>query len=334
MNRGVAACLLVALLAIASLLPRMTGGTEMVRIRNALMLGPELNAAADWQPPAEAGWGYLREDRPALPHFVQVADRLKLSSLPDDWSRAVAISAHLLGSVPVLLGGPIQDDLVSTYQRITEQGDGYCGDFIRAFHAIAHAAGMTTRSWSFSFDGFGGHGHVWAEIWNSQLQQWQLLDVFDNYYFTDGDSRPLSALAFHRALVKRSPTLALNPIFNGSRLGFDDEAKAWDYFRRGADQWYMVWGDNVGSYDQALLVRLLGGVSRSLEQLGGIAQGVQPGIRILPSPTNQLLISDLRQLRLHVMLVALVVPLALLAALVLALRKPPPRRRQRRRSAE
>jgi hypothetical protein len=65
----------------------------------------------------------------------------------------------------------------------------------------------------------------------------------------------------------------------------------------------MVWGNNVFSYDRALLVRAFGPFSRSLEQLGGIAQGVYPGIRILAEPDNQRQVDAIHRVRCHLLLV-------------------------------
>lgn len=69
-------------------------------------------------------------------------------------------------------GGPIQADLTETYTRITQQGEGYCGDYADSFTGFATAAGVFSRPWAFSFDGFGGHGHIFNEIWDSQNARW------------------------------------------------------------------------------------------------------------------------------------------------------------------
>ena len=78
----------------------------------------------------------------------------------------------------------------------------------------------------------------------------------------------------------------------------------------------MVWGNDVFSYDRAPLVRALGPLSRSLEQLGGIVQGVYPGIRILPDPVNQRQVEAIYRVRWHLLLVGGFVGAALLALLV------------------
>ncbi|MBI5256409.1 MAG: transglutaminase domain-containing protein [Burkholderiales bacterium] len=293
------------------LLPYMTSGTEAVRLRNALLLMPPLasaDEAAAWAPPAWPA-GFKTETVPPDPVFVALAARLQLAQQPDDWARARLISAHLLGSQPVLNGGAVQLGLAPTYRRIVEQGDGYCADFVRSFTAIANAAGMLVRQWSFSFDGFGGHGHIWVEVWNRQRQRWQLLDVFDNYYFTDGGEEPLSALAFRQALAAGSPTLALRLIHPPARPGYEIEAKAWDYFRRGLPEWYLWYGNNVFSVDAAPVVRVFEGRSRSVAQLAAIATGVHPGLRILPDRANeaqrQAIAGLQRQLKLSAAIMAL-----------------------------
>ena len=275
--------MLAALLSVA---PYLFSGTELVRLRNALSLGPDLQLSQDWTPPA-VPFGYLQERVAPDPYFVDLAQRLGLAALPDDWARGVAISRHLLGSAPVLMGGPIQKDLRNTYKDIVQRGDGYCGDFVRAYLALAGASGMTVRTWAFSFDGFGGHGHIWVELWNRQAQRWQLQDVFNNYYFVDRPEEPLSALALRQALQSKSATLQMRPLHPGARPGYEIEAKAWDYLQRGLNQWYLVWGNNVFSQDDVWAVRTFSGVSRMAEGLGSLVSGQQPEVRLLPTASNQ-----------------------------------------------
>jgi hypothetical protein len=307
--------LVVALLALASLLPYAGSSSELVHLRNALLFNPSQDAGRAWTP-ENLPEGFLQEHLKPDPVFVAAAARLGFAEIPGDWERALAIGQHLLGSSPVLLGGAIQSDLDSTYRRIIQQGDGYCGDFVRAFTGLALASGLQTRSWAFSFDGFGGHGHVWVELWNRQTQSWQLLDVFDNYYFVLGDERPLSALEFRAALAEQRPGLALRPIAPSARPGYEIEAKAWDYFRRGLPEWYLWWGVNVFSYDAEPWVQRLGKVSRSLEQLAAIATGVHPQLVILASADNRPQAQALQRLQIQLKAVALIVLLMLVSALV------------------
>jgi len=279
--------MLTAALAVISLAPYFTESTNVVKLRNALLLREEHAADFTWTP-AEAPGDLKWEQGPADPYFVAIAERLRLSDMPDDWSRAVAISSHLLGSSgKTLRGGAIKSDLRRTYERITQDGDGYCGDFVRVFMAIAIAGGMQVRPWAFSFDGFGGHGHIWPEIWNRQTKSWQLVGVFNNYFFFEEPGDPLSALEFRQALLKDSDSLQLAPLDPAARVGWKYEEKAWDYYRRGLAQWYMWWGNDIFTYGRASLVRMFAGVSRPLEQFAGVVQNVSPRLQVLVTPENQ-----------------------------------------------
>ena len=295
-----AAALLIGVLLV---LPHMGSGTELVRLRNAMSLGPDHTIGQDWVPPALPP-GYLSDATPPDPFFVDVVARLKVAPETDDWSLATAIAGHLLGSAPVLKGGAIQGNLRSTYEGIVLRGDGYCGDFIRAFAALGGAAGLTLRTLAFSFDGFGGHGHIWVEVWNRQRSRWQLLDVFDNYYFVDGSEEPLSALEFRQALESASPTLQLRPLNPQARPGYIIEAKAWDYFRRGLAEWYVPWGSNVYAQDSAGLVPVFSGVSRAAEGLAAWGAGVQPEVRMLAVAGNEAQREAMRSLRQRLVLAA------------------------------
>lgn len=296
------ASLLAAALAMLSLGPYLTKSTDVVKLRNALLLNDGANASFDWTP-ANVPADFKQEQGVVDPFFTQIADRLGLSGMPDDWARTVAITHHLLSNSASTGGGAIKLDLRGTYVGITRDGSGYCGDFVRVFTAIATAAGMPVRNWAFSFDGFGGHGHVWPEVWNRQLQRWQLVGVFNNYYFFEEPGVPLSALAFRRALLEDSPSLRLAPIDPSSRIGWVHEEKAWSYYRRGASQWYMWWGNDVFTYDADPLVRVFAGVSRPLEQFSGLLKGVSPAMQVLVTPDNQPQFDALRRIKRHVWIV-------------------------------
>jgi hypothetical protein len=303
------------ILALATLLPYLTSGTELARARNALTYQAAPPASFEWTP-ASLPPDFLRDEGAPDPYFVAAVRALKLDALPTEWERAIAIATHLLRSHAKLSGGAIQSDLRDTHRRIVERGEGYCADFVRVFQAMAVAAGIPVRAWAFSFDGFGGHGHVWPEIWNSQARAWQLLDIFDNLRFVDG-GRTLSALQLRQALLEGSPTLKLEALVPGARPGFVHEAKAWDYFRRGLGEWYLWWGNNPFDYERVAAVRWLSPLSRSLAQLGAIAQGVFPSPRLLATADNARQIAALGSVRRHILAVFAVCALALLVLLVL-----------------
>lgn len=303
--------LVILLLSVLSLAPYLTSSTELVRLRNALLLINNKDHRFDWTPDAIPA-DFILERGPIDPVFVEAAGRLGLAGMSSDWDKVTAISRHLLSN-PNLIGTPIQSNLRNTYHSIIDRGTGYCGDFTRVFMAFAITVGIPVRAWSFSFDGFGGQGHIWPEIWNRQLKRWQLIDIFNNYYFTTADGVPVSALEFRRAMMEFSGSLRLMPLNPGARPGYVFEEKAWNFYRRGLPEWYLSWGNNVFSYDRAFLVQSLGHISRSFEQLGGIAQDVYPRIQVLNEPGNQKQLESLIRVRHHLMIVGVTAVIALVA---------------------
>ncbi len=287
---------LLLVVALGLVAPQLQSGTEMVRVRNALTLGADLHSGDDWRPPARPA-DFKVETVPADPYFVAIAEQLHLRALPDDWQRTLAISRHLLGTSRHRTGGAIQSDLETTHRKIVEAGEGYCGDFVRVFTAIANAAGLTVRPWAFSFDGFGGHGHIWVEVWNRQRQAWELADVFQNYQYVLADGVPLSAAQTREALLRHDPELRLLPLAPAAPPGWAKEAKARDYLQRGLAEWYAPWGNNVMSVDAEPAVRALGHVSRALEGVAAIVTGEQPEVRLLADAGNANQRASLRALR-------------------------------------
>ncbi|MEI6804072.1 MAG: transglutaminase domain-containing protein [Burkholderiales bacterium] len=309
-RRAVAAGVCLAAMASLTLAPYLVSSSEQVRLRNALLLEPVQPQGFDWQPdtvPPDFALETLAPD----PAFVEAARQLGVFGMESDWERALAISGHLLRN-PHLVGTPIQSRLWGTYRGILDEGRGYCGDFTRVFMALALASGLSVRAWSFSLDGFGGHGHIFPEVWNRQRKQWQLLDVFNNFYAVSGAGVPLSALEFRNALAQSSASLRLLPLAPTARAGYAVQERALDYYRSGLSEWYMSWGNNVFSYDRAFLVAALSPLSRALEQLGAIAQGVYPRIHILADASSQAQVKALMRLRRHLVWVGMADVLALL----------------------
>ena len=328
--RSALASFAIGVAAVLTLAPYLTNAKELVRIRHALVLGENLESYPTWKPP-QAPADFMHETRPPPELFRDVVRRLDLDRMPTDWDRVRAIARDLSSSHQPLTGGAIKSDLQSTYRRIVGRGEGYCGDFVRAFTAIAIAAGMEVRPWGFSFDGFGGHGHILVEVWNRQRDTWELVDIYNNYFFTEDSGRPLSAAQFREALARGSPALRLQPLFQGSPPGFVIESKAWDYFRAGLSQWYAVWGNNVYSAESAPLVRVAAPLGRVLEQLAAISLGDYPQVRILAVEENLRYRLAMVRLRQHLHLVMQIVAAAGAAFIVFSLLW---LRARRRRAAE
>jgi hypothetical protein len=290
---GVAAIVLPLL----SLTPYLTSGTDVVKLRNAALWQGTLAPEFDWSAPPPADFAF--DQAPLDPYFVDIAQRLGLAAMNDDWQRALTISRHLLGSHKPLKGGPVRDDLRSTHIAITQRGEGYCADFVRVFMAIASAAGMQVRAWAFSFDGFGGHGHTFPELWNRQQRRWQLVDLFDNYYFGLGGKAPLSALEFRTALTTTPDALTMLPLDPDVPPGWEIRSKALEYYKRGYDEWYLFWGSDILAVEGSAAFRLAEPLSYTLGKVAAVAQGVYPGVRPLVTGANGRRIESLERTRLH-----------------------------------
>ena len=281
-TRAIALVLAALLALLAWLALQARPSTEAVRLRNALLFQVGTPADFDWRPeqrPASFATDTAVPDQP----FAEPVRGLALATQPDDWSRALQIANHLIRHARQ--GGAARSDLAGTYQQILA-GSGYCADYTTTFIAMARSAGMFAREWAFSFDGFGGHGHALIEIWDRQHQAWRMLDVFNNWVPLDTASNaPMSVAEFRRRLGVAPETVRVERIGPG-RFGFRNEAALWDYYRAGADQWYLWWGNAVYAYDASPATRWLGSLSRAAEQLGAVALGVHPKVMAVPSATN------------------------------------------------
>ena len=255
---------LAIVLPILTLTTHFTSGTELARVRNALIFDAHKPQNFDWTPATRPS-DFLVDETPVDPYFAAVAERLHLAALPSDWDRAKAIASHLLSSHPPLMGGAVQSNLTGTYEAMVGEGRGYCADFVLVFRAIASAAGVPVRAWAFSFDGFGGHGHVVPEIWDRATGRWYVLDIYNNNYFLRaGSSVPLSASEFRKALLESPSQLRLLRIEPQQPPGYVSDEKVLAYYRRGLPEWYLWWGNNPFTYE--------GGVALPMD-----APGFPPG---------------------------------------------------------
>lgn len=292
MTAGVAANLLALGVLLGWLGLRARSATEAVRLRNALLLRPSRNEELQWTPP-RAPADYRQECEPAPAEFAAAVASLELARHPDAWGKALAIAAHLASHAADK--GPIQADPVTTYRRI-RKGYGYCADFVKVFLGLAHAAGLTARQWAFSFDGFGGHGHTVVEVYDTARGKWLMLDVHNNIHFVGPDGEPRSAMEVRDWLKDRGEACRI--VANGpGRPGFIYPEKAVEYYRRGADGWYLWWGNAVFSYYRHPLVRAAGCVSRTLAHLAANLAGVQPRLCVLRTPENAAQVQRLEALR-------------------------------------
>lgn len=304
------ALLVLGLWLVAQAIP----STEAVRLRNALSYGGTVEAADLGWAPDNAPPSFLFQRKQLPPDLAEAVSQLDFSQAPDGWSRSQIIARHLQGYIQDK--GPVMAGLEQTYRKVVAEGEGYCGDYARLFSAMAQAAGIPVRQWSFSFDGYGGHGHIFNEVWDASSGRWLLIDVYNNFVFVDALSgKSLSALEFRTALRNESTPPRLVTLNTAIRPGNDIPPQAIDYYQRGANEWYLLWGSDIAGADQNLWVKWTDKLSRHLGQFMAIVAGVQPDLRIIVTPESVDKIAALERLHQR-LLVVLATSIALLVVAI------------------
>lgn len=284
--------------------------SEATRLRNALLF--DVGAAADVQwTPASVPASFKEERQPPSPRFAAIVSDLNLAQLQGDWSKALAIAGHLSANAKDT--GPIQSDLASTYDQITARGGGYCADFTQVYLALAHAAGLFAREWAFSFDGFGGRGHAFIEVYDRERGRWSWLDVYNNVHAVDATTaEPLSAEDFRSYAVGARKDVVVQR--NGpGRLGYPNVDKLLEYYRRGASEWYLWAGNAVFAYEDNALVRAGTRIAPAVGQLAAIGLGVHPRIVAVPNEGNRAQIERMATLKATLWMIAVLGALLVLA---------------------
>lgn len=285
-----------------SLIPHLSPSSELVRLRHALQLSSQ---------PLDARWpglpampeGFLTDSPPYPEPFVAFV-RQHEGDEPEVWMRSTRLAAALIPDRGLRRQGAIQSSMTATLHRIQEYGEGYCGDYADVFAGLATVAGIASRRWSFSFDGFGGHGHIFNEVWDPVRASWLMLDLQHNFYPADQAGQPISALEF-RQLLQSEQSVNLRLIDEAASFGFLTEQAARDYYRRGLNGWYMTWGNNLFEQDRLLLARWLAPVHRALEQLAAITSGRVPEIRLMQSEHNEAQVRRMQHLKMRLQVIVI-----------------------------
>ena len=168
---------------------------------------------------------------------------------------------------------------------------------MRVFLAAAHEAGLFCRQWAFSFDGFGGHGHTVVEVYDRQRSRWAFLDVHNNVFAVrKGEHEPLAATDVRAALLSAPESLEFRQAGKG-RLGFPHAHKLLDYYRRGAPEWYLWFGNDVVSREQRGPAALIAGWSGRAAHRLSSAMGSLPPIVALVDPRSESAVARMEALR-------------------------------------
>lgn len=301
--RGFALANALALIAAVAWLAWLTLPTaQAVRVRNAFLMRRGRLEDFDWTP-TRAPQDFRAERRTPPGVIAAAVEASGVLRAASDWQRARGLVEMLVRHARH--EGGIRADLAATFTGIVA-GYGYCADYVRVYMAAASGIGLFCRQWAFSFDGFGGHGHTFVEIYDRQRDAWAFIDVHNNVYAVlPGSEAPLNALALRKALLHAPASVEFRQAAAG-RLGFPLVEKLRDYYQRGAGEWYLWWGNDVVSREQGWLVRAAGRFSGQLSHLTANVLGALPRLVILATPDNERAIAHMEALRRRVAAASLV----------------------------
>ena len=133
---------IVALANLAAVLALLATGislilpsSEAVRLRNSLIASPGRMSDFLWTPATQPA-GFLQESASSHPEFAELLAELRGASDQDMLGYALTIARHLMTGP--FRGGPIQQDTLTTYRKIIQEGGGYCSDYTQVFNALAN----------------------------------------------------------------------------------------------------------------------------------------------------------------------------------------------------
>ena len=267
---------------------------DLVKIRNALLLEVGPADVFDWSPqstPADFRLEHLRAPQPIQQAVDGLLDPATRAS---DFDAVLAIARDLVAHHQKP-GVPIQKSTLAAYREIGS-GAGYCADYTQVMNGLVQAAGIPIREWGMSFDGYGGNGHAFSEIFDRQRQQWIFVDSFYSFYVTDEHGAPLSVAEFRRRLLAPDAPLQVVPI-RPEKFAFKSGPAALAYYRRGVERLWLWWGNDVFSYDSHPLVSRLEGLPKAVQQLAAVALHVQPRLVVAAGQTEAHGLNELRKLR-------------------------------------
>ena len=267
---------------LAYLISLATPIEDATRVRNALVHQPGHVDDFTWNPssfPAD-----FRVETQAPPqYFEQFVNSLQINPNMSEMSKFLLAAEKILERERY--GGPIQSNTVDALKKMQTEGIGWCSDYTQVFNGIAHALNIPVREWGISFNLYNGTGHAFNEIYDSKLKKWIFIDTFNAFYVTNQNNEPLSVLEFHQYLDSTPNQLIIQKI-DQQQFGFKDNATAIDYYQRGMPQLFLIWANDVFSYDAHPLIQFAGSFSRMAEQIMGILLGINQEIRLYPDPSS------------------------------------------------
>lgn len=268
---------------------------DLVKVRNSLLLEIGPADAFDWSPPAIPAGFHAEHRRAPEPIQHAVEQLLDPATRSSDFDSVLAIARDLVAQHKKP-GVPIQKSTLAAYRAIIDNGAGYCADYTQVMNGLVQAAGIPIREWGMSFDGYGGNGHAFNEIFDRQRRQWIFVDSFYSFYVTDENGAPLSVAEYRKRLGTPDAQLRVVPI-RPEKFAFKSGQAALDYYRRGVQTFYLWWGNDVFSYDANPLVSRLEGMPKAVQQLTAVALGVQPRLVVAAGQGQAQGLDELLKLR-------------------------------------
>ncbi len=274
-------CWLITLGCVIWLIILATPAKEATRIRNALIAGTAASNDFHWTPltvPAD----FKLESALPPPEFTLFVEKLNISRELSDFELILEVAKELLKRER--RGGAIQSSTVDALAKMQSQGTGYCSDYTQVINGLAYVLGVPVREWGMSFEGYGGLGHAFTEIFDRQLNKWIFIDVHSAFYVVD-NGVPMSALEYRDALIERKNVTMVK--ISPDRFGFKNELAAQQFYMRGVHEMFLYWSNDVFSYDANIFVASASKVSRAVEQMVAILVGAHPKIKLYPDPESE-----------------------------------------------
>lgn len=259
-----------------------TPSEEAARIRNSLVHQPGQLEDFNWNPSAFPT-DFKNETHTPPPYFLQFVDSLPTSQTMSEMDKFLLAAQKILERERY--GGPIQSNTEDALKKMQDEGTGWCSDYTQVFNGIAHTLGIPVREWGMSFDRYNGDGHAFNEIYDQKLDKWVFIDTYNAFYVTNRHGEPLSVLEFRQLLNADRTQLIIQKI-NQTQFGFQNDSVALDYYQRGMPQLFLIWANDVFSYDSNPLIQITGSFSRMAEQITGIILGINQEIRLFPDPDS------------------------------------------------
>lgn len=309
MRRLLTTLALMLVVAISVLLFLMSGKNGTL-VRNSLIAGSMPESGFLWRPGAEPDSYKLEDHSP--PGWLE--QEFSFLAGIDQGQAKVEAAIKALHNQPHR-GGAIRSDLHTTWKLIDTQGRGYCADFSKLFTALMLEAEVPVREWALGHENFGS-GHTFNEVFING--QWVFVDSYNGMMVKDSETgRLLSVLEFRSRLEQADFDSLLVLKFTDPDSFFQTREEGLDYYARSSDFFYLMWGNNVFSYDTNPWIVQASQMGRAMERLVAMLVGQYPEIRMLETKSNNQAIEEVESLRF--MLYAALIVEALLGIFLLRL---------------